>query len=63
MSLLQSCSVSIYSYKSSESTIIRRDAIFVPMVKTESGMCKPLYQTSMEINGSFAFTNNLKGLH
>ncbi len=45
------------------SAVARSDIVLVPTVETAVLLGKRLYQTSTEISGSLAFTNNVKGLH
>ncbi len=59
LSSLQSCSVSINVCKSVSCQLSKE----VQMVKTAEVLGKRMYQTSLKINGSLAFTNNVKGLH
>ncbi len=45
------------------SAVMRSNAILVLKVKTAVFLGKHMYQPSLEIYGSLAFTNNMKGLY
>ncbi len=63
MSSLRSCSVSVIYCKSESVSCHETQCYLVLTVKTTVLLGKRMYQTSLEIKGGLAFTNNVKGLH
>jgi len=63
MSSLWPCSVSVFYCKSESVSYCEKRRYLVLTVITAVSWGKLMYQPSLEIHTSLAFTNNVKGLH
>ncbi len=63
MSTLLSCYVSVNNCKSESVSCCKEVMLLVLTVKTAVSLGKHMYQSSLKIKDSLAFTNNVKSLH
>jgi len=63
MSSLGSCSVSVIYWKSASVSLREKRHYLVLMVKTAVSLGKRMYQPSLKMYDSLAFTTYVKGLH